>query len=119
MKKREFYDAVFSYKASMKQAETMLENGIISFEEYRKIDAKIAQQGPAWQITRHERPDIELYVKDGSHPSYAGSYLAAAVSYLTIFGEPFGEDTSNGILDAEVAKYLRSVAERVVLKGER
>lgn len=44
MKKREFYDAVFSYKASMKQAETMLEKGIISFEEYRKIDAKIAQK---------------------------------------------------------------------------
>jgi hypothetical protein len=106
-----------SFFASFEHMQARL-NEVVEIEA-KAIDAKIAQQGPAWQIVRHERPDIELYVKDGSHPSYAGSYLAAAVSYLTIFGEPFGEDTSNGILDAEVAKYLRSVAERVVLKGER
>ena len=87
--------------------------------EAKVVDAKIASQGPAWLIVRRERSDIELFVKDGSHPSYAGSYLAAAVSYLTIFGEPFGENPSDGRLDAETAKYLRSVAERVVLKGER
>lgn len=106
-----------SFFASFEHMQARL-NEVVEIEA-KAIDAKIAQQGPAWQITRHERPDIELYVKDGSHPSYAGSYLAAAVSYLTIFGESFGEDTSNGTLDAEVAKYLRSVAERVVLKGER
>ena len=86
--------------------------------EAKSVDALIAKQGPAWQIVRRERPDIELYIKDGSHPSYAGSYLAAAVSYLTIFKESFGSNPSNGTLDAETAKYLRSVAERVVLKGE-
>ncbi len=83
--------------------------------EAKTVNAKIALQGPAWQIVRRERPDIELFVKDGSHPSYAGSYLAAAVSYLTVYGEPFGENPSNGTLDAETAGYLRSVAERVVL----
>lgn len=87
--------------------------------EARSIGAQIAVQGPAWQIVRHERPDIDLFVRDGSHPSYEGSYLAAAVSYLTIFKEPFGKNTSNGILNPEVAAYLRSVAERVVLKDER
>ena len=88
-------------------------------EEAKAINAKIASQGPAWQIVRRERSDIELFVKDGSHPSYAGSYLAAAVSYLTIYDEPFGANPSDGRLDAATAKYLRSVAERVVLKGER
>ena len=87
--------------------------------EAKSVDAMIAAQGPAWLVVRRERSDIELFVKDGSHPSYAGSYLAAAVSYLTIFGEPFGANPSDGRLDAETAKYLRSVAERVVLKGER
>lgn len=87
--------------------------------EAKSIGADISAQGPAWQIVRHERSDIELYTKDGSHPSYAGSYLAAAVSYLTLYKEPFGEHTTNGLLDAETAAYLRSVAERVVLKGER
>ena len=86
--------------------------------EAKSVDAMIAKQGPAWQIVRRERPDIELFVKDGSHPSYTGSYLAAAVSYLTIFKQPFGDNPWNGNLDAETAKYLRSVAERVVLKGE-
>ena len=71
--------------------------------------------GLAWEIVRRERPEIELYIKDGSHPSYAGSYLAAAVGYLTLFKEPFKADTPVR-LDPEVAKYLRSVAERVVLK---
>ena len=70
--------------------------------------------GIAWEIVRSERPDIELYTKDGSHPSYTGSYLAAAVGYLTLFKEPFKADTPIR-LNPEVAKYLRSVAERVVL----
>ena len=87
--------------------------------EAKCVDAMIAKQGPAWQIVRRERPDIELFNKDGSHPSYTGSYLAAAVSYLTIFKQPFGDNPWDGNLDAETAKYLRSVAERVVLKGEK
>lgn len=106
-----------SFFASFEHMQARL-NEVVDIEA-KTIDAKIAQQGPAWQIVRRERPDIELYVKDGSHPSYAGSYLAAAVSYLTIYGEPFGKHTANGTLDAETAKYLRSVAERVVLKGQR
>ncbi len=93
-------------------------NEVVALEA-KTVDAKISEQGPAWKIVRRERPDIELFVKDGSHPSYAGSYLAAAVSYITIFGEPFGDNASDGWLDAATASYLRSVAERVVLKGER
>ena len=78
------------------------------------LGVDLSPVGVAWEIVRRERPDIELYVKDGSHPSYAGSYLAAAVGYLTIFKEPFKADTPIR-LKPEVAKYLRSVAERVVL----
>ena len=82
-----------------------------------KLGVGLSPVGVAWEIVRRERPDIELYVKDGSHPSYAGSYLAAAVGYLSIFKEPFKADTPIR-LNPEVAKYLRSVAERVVLKTE-
>ena len=84
----------------------------------RRFDTKVALQGAAWQIVRRERPDLVLYTNDGSHPSYTGSYLAAAVTYLTLFPEPFGADSFDGFLAPEVAAYLRSVAERVVLKGE-
>ena len=80
----------------------------------QKLGVGLSPVGIAWEIVRRERPDIELYVKDGSHPADAGSYLAAAVGYLTIFKEPFKADTPIR-LNPEVAKYLRSVAERVVL----
>ena len=87
--------------------------------EAEAVGAKVACYGYAWQIVHRERPELELYAKDAAHPSYMGSYLAAAVAYQTIFGEPFGANPSDGRLDAETAKYLRSVAERVVLNGER
>ena len=83
----------------------------------QKLGMELSPVGVAWEIVRRERPDIELYVKDGSHPSDAGSYLAAAVGYLTLFKEPFKADTPIR-LKPEVAKYLRSVAERVVLNAE-
>ena len=82
-----------------------------------ELGVDLSPVGVAWEIVRRERPDIELYVRDGSHPSDAGSYLAAAVGYLTLFKEPFKADTPIR-LKPEVAKYLRSVAERVVLKTE-
>ena len=83
----------------------------------QELGIGLSPVGVAWEIVRRERPDIVLYVKDGSHPSDAGSYLAAAVGYLTLFKEPFKADTPIR-LNPEVARYLRSVAERVVLKTE-
>lgn len=83
----------------------------------QKLGVELSPVGVAWEIVRSERPDIVLYVKDGSHPSDAGSYLAAAVGYLTLFKEPFKADTPVR-LKPEIARYLRSVAERVVLKTE-
>lgn len=78
----------------------------------------VSPVGVAWRIVRSERPDIELYGRDAHHPSYAGSYLSAAVAYLTIYATPFGPKPIDGQLPADVAAYLRSVAERVVLGGE-
>lgn len=83
----------------------------------QQLDMGLSPVGVAWEIVRRERPDIELYTKDGSHPSYAGSYLAAAVGYLTLYPQPFKANTPI-CLDNDVARYLRSVAERVVLKAE-
>ena len=40
----EFYKNEASYKASMKQAKTMLEIGLISAEDYSKINTRIAQK---------------------------------------------------------------------------
>lgn len=84
----------------------------------QQLNVGLSPVGVAWEIVRRERPEINLYIKDGSHPSVAGSYLSAAVGYLTLFKEPFKADTPV-TLNADVARYLRSVAERVVLNGEK
>lgn len=87
--------------------------------EAEQNSALLNPVGLAWQFVMHERPDINLYHTDNHHQSYAGSYLAAAVAYLTIYQQPFGDAPANGKLSPEIASYLRSVAERVVLKGEK
>lgn len=87
--------------------------------EAETLGTMISPVGIAWRIVRRERPDIELYAKDAHHQSYAGSYLAAVVAYLTIYRTPFGANPADAALDAPTAAYLRSVAERVVLGGEK
>jgi hypothetical protein len=47
--------------------------------------ALVAPVGIAWATIRERHPEIELYYRDGSHPSPAGSYLAAVTLFATIF----------------------------------
>ena len=53
------------------------------------LDAYCAPVGEAWRRVHAECPSLQLYNSDGSHPSPAGSYLAACVFYAIFFGEPF------------------------------
>lgn len=50
----------------------------------KKTDSIVAPVGMAWQQVRQEIPTTDLYYKDGSHPSQAGSYLAACALYAAI-----------------------------------
>ncbi|HEY3581768.1 MAG TPA: hypothetical protein VGK82_14540, partial [Pyrinomonadaceae bacterium] len=45
----------------------------------------VAPVGLAWARVRQTDPSIDLYYRDGAHPSAAGSYLAACAIYATIF----------------------------------
>jgi hypothetical protein len=56
------------------------------FRTAKEAGAKVAPVGIAWAEVREKHPEIELYVADGSHPSPAGSYLAACTICATIFG---------------------------------
>jgi hypothetical protein len=47
----------------------------------------VAPVGLAWSRVRQTDPSIDLYYRDGAHPSTAGSYLAACTIYATIFGK--------------------------------
>ncbi len=107
----------------------------------RAADASVAPVGLAWARVRLERPDVALFTSDGSHPSGAGSYLAACVFYsqitgrssvgapTTVFGSPWGnENTRNHLLasarpdglvelvtlDPDLARYLQETAWNVV-----
>ena len=78
-------------------------------------DAKVSHIAEAYALVRKERPDINLFAADNKHQDILGSYLKSCVNYLTIFGEPFGDNPADCGIDHETAEYLRSVAERVVL----
>lgn len=75
-----------------------------------------APVGVAWKRVREERPDIELYQPDKSHPSLAGSYLGASVFYTLLYGEPLVSAYTAG-LDPEVARYLQRTAAETVLSN--
>ncbi len=48
------------------------------------LSADLASVGLAWHRALAQNPGLELYAQDGSHPSPAGSYLAACVIYMAL-----------------------------------
>jgi hypothetical protein len=53
----------------------------------RDSGSRVAPVGLAWKRVREEHPEIGLFQSDGSHPSAAGSYLAACAIYSALFDE--------------------------------
>lgn len=92
-------------------AETYDELGITAAGE-------VAPVGAAWWISLLERPDIILYQADGSHPTAAGSYLAAAVITGTLLDVDPTEFTADAGLGEHETVALREFASRAVM-GER
>ena len=86
---------------------------------YRAIAEELAglviPVGEAWLESRRERPDIHLHHADGSHPSPAGTYLAAAMFYARLGEGPscVGADHNGfGYLDVEEIRFLQETAVR-------
>ncbi|CAA6799188.1 MAG: Putative secreted protein (Por secretion system target) [uncultured Aureispira sp.] len=71
--------------------------------------------GAAWQVVRDSFPLIELYNADQSHPSYAGSYLAACTFYASLFKKSPVGLSFHGNLSAADAQALQNIAAMVVL----
>ena len=53
----------------------------------KKTRSLVAPAGLGWARVRQTDPGIDLYYRDGAHPSPAGSYLAACAIYAAIFGK--------------------------------
>jgi len=77
-----------------------------------EIGAIVVPVGPAWHAAMRDNPSLTLYTDDGSHPTAAGSYLAACVFLVALFGErPVGTSVSDALkLDRATAGKLQSIA---------
>jgi len=92
-----------------------------------ELSASVIPAGLAWEQVGRERPDLELFTADGSHPSPIESYLVASVMYAALTGgdlsgapstsiEQSRQDGSRSVvaLDEADAVYLRAVAMGVI-----
>lgn len=53
----------------------------------KELGDTVVPVGLAWQAVLKAKPEFALHVSDKSHPSPAGSYLAACVFYAVLFGQ--------------------------------
>lgn len=72
--------------------------------------ASTADVGVYWWRVLKEHPEIELYEPDATHPSVAGSYLAALVFYKTLTGGDVAKTTFlPGVVSETDAKTLKTI----------
>lgn len=72
--------------------------------------------GTAWQAARQSRPDLDLHDPDMSHPSLAGSYLAACVFLVALFDKmPVGTETTLKVSDTNL---LQAIAWHIAQQGK-
>lgn len=84
----------------------------------QSVDARLIPVGLAFDLAYRRRPDMALHKGfDGSHPSLLGSYLAACVAYVSLYGGAIdpqvfvnAEYRYYGAIDAGDARFLRQVA---------
>ncbi len=84
-----------------------------------ELGAKVVPVGVAWQnfLRKHKQP--VLHDQDQSHPTLAGSYLAACVFLAVLFGEsPIGMASEVKGLNQAEAELLQKTAWAVVQKEQ-
>jgi hypothetical protein len=87
-------------------------------QRYTAVAAKVpgalvVKVGEAFRLSLAERPALALHVDDRSHPTVAGTYLAACTFYVALAGRPVpaASEVPAGLAAADAA-HLRAVAER-------
>ena len=79
------------------------------------VQGSVSPVGSAWKYVRENYPSIELYNADESHPSVAGTYLAACTFYASIFRKtPVGSSFISSLSPADAAN-LQAAAALTVL----
>ena len=78
------------------------------------VHAAVSPVGLCFAALVESHPEIDLYDPDKSHPSYAGTCVAALSHYKTVFGE-MPRDLSALKPDAEVAEVLAETVDGIVI----
>lgn len=76
----------------------------------RELDIPVSPAGIAFRNVHVNHPEIELYDPDHTHPSKAGSYLAALVHFAVLTGDSPKNVAYDGGLAPNEAKVLREAA---------
>ncbi|MDB5101888.1 MAG: hypothetical protein JWM80_6309 [Cyanobacteria bacterium RYN_339] len=76
----------------------------------REQKLTVAPVGRAWHLVHASHPDLPLWMDDGSHPTAAGTYLAACVFYNVLFGRSPVDSPYLAGLDRDRAKILQQAA---------
>jgi hypothetical protein len=85
----------------------------------RELGAVVVPVGIAWQHFLRDHDHPALHDKDQSHPTLAGSYLAACVFFAVLFGQsPVGGPTPAGLSPADAA-LLQRTAHQVCASGDK
>ena len=79
--------------------------------------AEVSPVGLCFAKAVETTPEINLYDPDKSHPSYAGSCVAALSHYKTVFGE-MPHDLSALKLESDVVAKLTAIVDEVVQAGD-
>ena len=91
-------------------------------ETGNEIDAMVIPVGLAFAEAYRRRPEIELHKDfDGSHPSMLGTYLAAAITFESLYGvSPVGNTYDYyGAINGDDARFLQEVAHDTVTEFYR
>jgi len=77
-------------------------------------NAEVSPVGAVWKYLRQNHPNIELYQPDESHPSIAGSYLAACCFYTSLFREDPSQISFNSSLSNSEATIIKNAVKLIV-----
>lgn len=78
------------------------------------LDSEVTPVGVVWKFIKENHPTINLYQTDGSHPTAAGSYIAACCFYTSLYRKDPTLITDNYGLDPNVASIIRTATKNIV-----
>ena len=78
------------------------------------LNAAVSPVGVVWRSIRNLHPSIQLYNADESHPSLAGSFVAACTFYAVLFQKDPSLLAYNGGLDSTEAGIIKRSARDLV-----